>query len=56
MHEIKAYCPEANLYAEDSWNLNLMKGPSHDDDRDQRPLHENVVECEQVYSLGGGGW
>ena len=56
MTEITEYNPEANLYAEDSWNLNLMEGPTHGDDRNQSPLHDNVVECVTVYTLGGGGW
>jgi len=56
MNEITKYNPEANLYAEDSWNLNLMKGPTHGDDSNQSPLYENVVESESVYTLGGGGW
>jgi len=56
MEEITKYNPEANLYAEDSYNLNLMKGPTHGDDRNQSPLYENIVDCELVFMLGGGGW
>ena len=56
MREICDYNPEANLYIEDSWNFNLMKGPTHTNDRGQQPLHENVVAHELVFQAGGGGW
>lgn len=56
MREICRYNPEANLYVEDSWNFNLMKGPTHDDRYNQKALHENVVASELVYKSSGGGW
>jgi hypothetical protein len=56
MLEILEYCPTAELYAEDSWNLNLMKGPSHDDSINSRAQQQNVVAHEYVRTLSGGGW
>jgi hypothetical protein len=55
MLEILEYCPTAELYAEDSWNLNLMKGPTHEG-MDGTPQYQNVVANELVRTLGGGGW
>lgn len=56
MQEICKYNPDAELYVEDSWNFNLMKGPTHDDSRYQKPLHENIATCETVFKASGGGW
>ncbi len=57
MIEITEYNPEAEIYVEDSWNFNLMKGPTHDEnDRNLRPMHENVVAHETVFRSSGGGW
>lgn len=56
MLKITAYNPAANLYIEDSNNMNLMKGPTHTEDRAMRPLHSNVVAHENVHNTGGGGW
>ena len=56
MRKICEYNPEANLYIEDAWNANLMKGPCHSEDRHRVPLHENVAAHEIIYQAGGGGW
>ena len=56
MEDITEYCPEANLYIEDSNNFNLMKGPTHDDTRDCHALQENVASHAFVRPSGGGGW
>jgi hypothetical protein len=56
MHKICKYNPEANIYVEDSWNFNLMKGPCHSEDRDQNPLYENIAACPIVFRSSGGGW
>ena len=56
MQEICEYNPEAELYVEDSWNFNLMKWPTHDDSRAQRPQHGNVVAHELVFKSSCGGW
>lgn len=56
MREICAYNPEAELYDEDCWNFNLMKGPTHTDDNYQRPIHTNVVAMVTVFKSSGGGW
>lgn len=54
MREICEYNPKAELYIEDSWNANLMKGPAHDERG--RPLQENVVVCKNIFRASGGGW
>ena len=56
MREICTYNEEANLYVEDSWNANLMKGPTHDDSRYSRALQENVAATETIFKASGGGW
>ena len=57
MLEICSYNQEANIYIEDSGNVNLMKGPSHGDQhRNPKALREIVVAYEQIYSISGGGW
>ena len=35
---------------------NIMKGPSHDDDRLQSPLHENSVYSFILQGWDGGDW
>jgi len=56
MKEILKYNPEAEMYAEDCWNLNLMKGPTHTNDKAGRALQANVVACVTVRRLCGGSW
>ena len=55
MAEILEYCPTAELYAEDSWNLNLMNGPSHEG-IECKAQRQRVVQHAYVRKLSGGGW
>lgn len=59
MYEIKEYAPEANLYAEDSNNLLLMKGDTHGEKGTSTfsdPQYQNIVHHAIVNGLSGGGW
>jgi hypothetical protein len=55
VREARETCPGANLYlAEDQ--MNLMRGPSHDDGYNPYALHENVVCGVHIVGAGGGDW
>lgn len=56
MREICEYNQKAELYIEDSWNANLMRGPAHSESRGNKALHENVAAHEIIYRASGGAW
>ena len=56
MREICKYNPEANIYVEDSWNVILMKGPTHTEEKYGQAIFDNAVTCETIYKASGGGW
>lgn len=57
LKRIQQYCPEANMYLEDSGNWNLMTSPSHDDNWGRAtPRQDRVVTRVIVRSSGGGAW
>lgn len=43
-----------NWYLEDSSNLNLMDGDSHDDA--QRPMRNRIIGSFIFWNASGGGW
>lgn len=56
LHEISEYCPDVNLFIEDSGNWNLLVGPSHDDLWDSQAISENVAVWSYVAQSSGGAW
>ena len=54
LEEIREYCPEANMYLEDSGNWNLLTGDSHDD-RDE-PRQDRIAVFTIVPHSSGGAW
>ena len=54
--EIEKKYPDAQWYLEDSSNLNLMTGASHDSDRNLTSRQDRVIFCYHLEASGGGGW
>jgi hypothetical protein len=52
--EIQTKIPAVNWYLEDSDNLNLMSGDSHNDKG--TPQHQNVIQLYKLDRASGGGW
>ena len=58
MGKIQKYAPDVNLFADESYNLNLMKGETHRGESDEiaDSCPENVVASVMIPGLGGGCW
>ena len=55
--ELQEENPESsmNWHLEDSNNLNLMQGDSHDMKTGERQ-RDNVIKCYDLWHSSGGGW
>jgi hypothetical protein len=53
LREIRAYCPEANLYVEDSGNWHILSGDSHEGDD---PCRDRSMARADVWHSSGGAW